>query len=431
MARSFSKILLVGALAISAGGCSTVHQVPYFDAVAAGPAIESDATSASSLPVTRIYIDANGSLYPRESLPPHGIPAAHWNGSLFDHFRSSEALCTGALPDGEIGALCVAKIAGREEALGQWYIAQEPMWMARGEAIVRKAVAASTNPEIIMLIHGFNNTMAEAAPNFAKARRLIAEAAPDPARLSVVEVYWDGCTVPGGVGCWAKAQGSGPLAGFSLRQLFNSIDQSLERRGLPSRIRVVAHSSGAFVVGAALGNPGRVLPDLLKRANFEYARFADHALDREGPHAIPAIDDLRLAMFAPATPTATFTGKETGEGLQARDVRLLYTIQSNDKVLKKSAFGVTLKCARLGVTCMGLLPASHCREIGPSDHLRAIGTRAVAYDYTRKQSDWGDLFDEHGFGIYLDQASRPGNSILADLMGQGSSEGVGAVRCTG
>jgi hypothetical protein len=390
------------------GGCASVRNVGYFDAVAARPLAN----------VERVYIDAHGSLYPETPLPSLAVPPADWDGSLFNWFTTGEGTpCEMRDPGADIASLCAA---GKDPS--QWYGVQDSMWRERGVRIAEEA-AKSPDPEIVLFIHGFNNTMAEAAPNYSMAREMILASVPLARRsnLHFVEVYWDGCSVPGGLGCWAKGQGAGPLAGFALRQLLNSIDDRMAELGKPARFRVITHSSGAFVMGAALGNPGEVLPNLRDQKGWEYARFADHAKDETGAYRIPDPDEMRLAMFAPATPVQTFTGLGPEQGLRARDVRLLYTVHPGDMALSKTK-GIHVGCEKAGVTCMGARTDLYCDLVKKSAKLDAHGTVRVAYDFTRPS-------DAHAFAVYLDQAKSPDKSIIADLMTDGALARTGEVPC--
>lgn len=420
------------------GACASPHQVSYFDAVAAKPEPQ----------VMRVYIDAEGSVYPRENVRSASVVSAHWNGSLFQHYRSDDEICEDASTTSEIGRLCLAIKPPADASQpdpasyvdpqfpieSEWHRAQQSILESRGREIARRAANASMRssnlmPEqsvtIVVLIHGFNNLFAEAVPSFAQARKLIAEASDPRENLMFVEIFWDGCAIPGGIRCWGKAQASGPLAGFAMRPMFNAMNDELAKRGRPSKIRILSHSSGAFVLGSTLGNPGEVLPLLKKPKRFGYRRFARFASSADGAFAVPQFHDLAVLMLAPATTVKTFGGGEReDEGTLSRDMRLYYGINPDDSVINKKFVG----CSIAGVTCMAAKYDDYCDHLHANERLMRRGIRVAAYDLKRDQN--GSIApSEHAFEGYLQQIGTE-TSMLADFLAPKEDPVVGDDRVT-
>ena len=400
MMRAANRLAVL-ALALLLGSCGA-RQVGYFDGVAA----------AARPNVTRLYFDRQGSLYPEAALASLAIPPIDWDGSLFGHFVARKP-CRPLPLDRNLADLCDASGAPPAERRPRWFTVQERMLLERGNAIADNATGAE--PVFIFLVHGFNNSQAEAGPNFAIVREQLTNAAPeaDRAALNFVEVYWDGCSHGFGPPCWPKAQWSGPLAGLALRDIFSAIDQRLGER--PSRMRAVTHSSGAFVMAAALGNPDEVLPQLIKQESDEYRRFARLASER-----IVSLDEIRVAMFAPATTPLIFSGKGGKTGLLTPGVTLLFTVHPDDEVLIKKKI-IRLGCRGFGVTCLGADRAAACTLV-ESESLPSKGALAMAYDFAR-------VSPRHDFAAYLEQAAEGRTTIWRDLMASGPPIGGGAIRC--
>ncbi|MEL6876957.1 MAG: hypothetical protein AAGL68_02530 [Pseudomonadota bacterium] len=396
-------LLALPVLCLLAGCAITPHRVSYFDAIAAAPVDN----------VMRVYVDGYGSVYPREPLMADSIADYHWDGSLFNHFTGGNSPCREVMAATEVLSLCSA-IA--QAALGEidddaviaaWYQAQEAIWRTRGQAIAKRAAANGQSPTIVFLVHGFNTRFSEAVPSFAEARRIITAKSANPQNLLFVETFWDGCSIQNGVGCWGQAQASGPLVGFFMRQMMNAMNEGLAEQGVQARVRMLSHSSGAFVIGSTLGNPDDVLPLLGKDGNYPYQRFAQHAADSEGTYRVPVFDDLAIGLLAPATTVKTFAGMGgVDQGTLSRGMRLLYGINPDDEVITKGFIG----CSRFGITCMASNYSDYCDYLSGDELLKRRRIGVTAYDFKRDE-DRG----EHAFEAYLTQIET-NTSFLADLM---------------
>lgn len=373
---------------------------------------------------TRIFMDARGDLYPRTGLPKDFEITKAVKGSLFNASRSpASGLCTNPEAGTELAHMCAAVADGCEAqgpsaCFDAWQNVQQAMWTARAAEI---GAAAAPPPggdtTILVLIHGFNNVFSQSQASFALAQKQMRRFAPKTHKLHVVEVYWDGCKSAGGPGCWGKAQFSGPLAGFALRQMFNRVEHkqsSAPESGGPDRPyhwRVLTHSSGAFVAGATFGNPGRVLPMLTNPdGNPWYGRFKANATAQESPLGIPRLANVKLGMFAAATTYQTFMPTADGQGLANQPMGLLLSVHGYDSVLSKKGLG----CRGTGVTCLGL---RQDQAIMLKDGLAAAKSdvRYTWYDFTRTAPEWGRERAMHDYAVYLRQGAD-NTTFLRDLM---------------
>ncbi len=415
------RLLLAVPFLIALSACTTAHRVSYFDAIAATP--QND--------VIRVYIDGYGSVYPREPLPADAIADYHWNGSLFEHFVEDKSPCGSKLMASEVRDLCEAvtraapDLTGDAQKYGRlaaWYDSQLSIWRNRGERIANRALAQDSSPTIVVLFHGFNTRFSEAVPDFIEARRLIKQTLPQDEKPLFVEVFWDGCSDPLGVPCWSQAQGSGPLVGFFLRPMFNAMNDAITQRGAQAKVRMLSHSSGAFVLGSTVGNPGNVLPLLQDEKDFAYQRFADNAAAKDGVYRIPEFNDLAVGLMAPATTVKTFSGSESGVdvGILTRGARLIYGINPDDEIITKGFVG----CDRFGVTCMASSYTDYCDYLADNQRLQSRQISVTAYDFKREQGG-----EKHPFTDYLAYVETQ-TTFLADLMGTiGQADRDGVYTC--
>ena len=407
----FARLRLFFALPVLCllASCASPDRVSYFDAIAAAP-VEN---------VMRVYVDAQGSVYPREFTGASSIPSNQWDGSLFNHYTSKKSPCRSVGFERELRALCAAigrlpqslspisDLSG-EAAQDAWFTTQEGIWRARGIEIANRAMARSETPTIVVLFHGFNTRFAEAVPNFATARLIVTANSPDPANLLFVETFWDGCSVDGGIRCWGKAQASGPLAGFFMRAMFNAMNEELNRKGAKAKVRMLSHSSGAFVISSTLGNPGDVLPLLKADARYPYRRFYENAAANEGAFAVPVFDDLAIGLLAPATTVKSFASLgQTNRGMLSSGARLLYAINPDDDVITKGPLG----CRPFGTTCMASNYKDYCEYLAGDNQLAARKITVTPYDFKREKNG-----GEHAFRVYLTQMAST-TSFLDDWLG--------------
>jgi hypothetical protein len=304
--------------------------------------------------------------------------------------------------------------------LERWERVQAELWNERSRAIAAR-FSRDDDVTLALLIHGFNNWYRESSTNYATAERQMRRFLPAGQRLHVVEVYWDGCRGnSSGIGCWGRAQSTGPLAGFAVRQLFNGVETNWQTRNRP-HWRVLTHSSGAFVAGAIFGDPTAALPQLVNPAtNRWYARFANYRATVGGRYGVPQAADIKLGMFAPATPDTTFIGNDAySGGVLAPHLTILTVVQPDDNGPNKLFLG----CQRIGNSCLGVARDHACnlrRELAAREN----GTPVIVYDFSRNPAVWRDERTLHDYPVYVRQAADHSTffrDLLATELGSGDA----------
>ena len=389
------------------------------------------ATSASQPPpaaTTQLFIDAHGNLYPAEGIPPDGFRVAKHDGSLLNLFRDTKnGPCKVIDPATQAGELCRAALQSAcddtrycapecEIPSGcqpvPWQAAQNKLWRSAAQRVVRAASGTGDIPIIVFLVHGFNNSVDRARETYDAVAEDILSASDTPASIHFVEVFWDGCsTNRAGIGCWGRAQASGPLAGFSMREMFNAIEEEWPQDGQKPALRILTHSSGAFVIGATFGDPTVTLPLLRDPArNLRYARFAEHRRDRTGSRRLPQPSNLRVGMLVAATPPQTFTGHDMflEAGWLTQNSQLLVSVLPTDRGPQK----VIGACSRIGYSCLGVKKSDACL-LRSSSRLANREVKVLLYDFDR--SAWEANRKAHDFTVYTDQA-REGSTFQRDLL---------------
>ncbi|MGB3166351.1 MAG: hypothetical protein WBA68_06185 [Alteraurantiacibacter sp.] len=356
---------------------------------------------------TRIFIDAFGSAYPRDGmlLPDDAdLPG----GSLKDYLtRGAAPACLVALEGSQTRALCDA------ETDDAWRTAQQAIWQSAAAQIVAESGAAQGNADIVFLVHGFNNDFAASSRSFATARRWLTPLANPERRQYFVSVHWDGFTSPFPPRIWGRAQASGPLVGFGMRPMLNALadDPGLDE---DTTLRFLTHSSGAFVLGAAFGDPAATLPELRSPDNPEYRFFAAHAGAEGGPYRVPQFENLRIGMLAAATSSDTFADAQNiGQGFLSRGAQLLLAVNPHDGTLAKRGLGADFPLS--GATGLGANRLYFCRVLRTDAGLAARKVNVVAYDFDRTDTAMADRKSSHDFADYLEQAADH-STFLADFM---------------
>lgn len=176
-------------------------------------------TSSSNDPlpanVAHVFVDANGTLYP-SGWTAHLRPRRPW---------SAHSLLNESDDEPAFRALIEAD---EERQLDQI------------------ASFVQNRKRVFVLIHGYNNTVADTAEPYRLLEERIAPRADD----AVIRFGWDGLTgqLVGAGTIWFKATGYSQLAGSrGLRRLLNRISDK--------DVYLIAHSRGASVVLSALANP--------------------------------------------------------------------------------------------------------------------------------------------------------------------------------
>ena len=347
------RILIAAVLSLCLGSCGGQH-VTFFH-----PNLVPDAPDEA-----RIFVDARGDLYPRTGIGANYTLPDAADGSLFEAARGADPeLCTNASAETEMALLCTALAPActggeTEMCFARWTEVQETLWEQRGESLSGR-FAADGQVTLGVLIHGFNNLYRESQANYAIAQMQMRRAEKTRSSLKFIEVYWDGCRGNDkGIGCWGKAQSTGPLAGFALRRLINSVQDSWPTDTRDPKWRILTHSSGAFVAGATFGDPIAALPQLKDPStNRWYQVFDQHRRQTEGINRVPRLSDVRLGMFAAATPFVTFgSSEDDGGGVLTRGLDIFLSVQPDDSALTKLILG----CQRVGNSCLGARAEQFC-----------------------------------------------------------------------
>ena len=257
-----------------------------------------------------LYIDHLGDIYPTTGVPANTVPRKDDSVGVRSHIERN--LCKQPKVKSDVARACEIK-----NDTG-WKNFQTELWKRKANDIFNKANSGSEDRSIVVLIHGFRNLPEEAKVNYDLAQSVIKNPASPQTNPIFVNIYWDGFYAPNtrkGLAsvpsAWLKAQASGPLVGFNLRQLFNEIDNLYETNNKPEpSIKVITHSSGAFVIGATIGDTSTALKIMwAEEPQGQYGVYKAHAKDTIGNYRVPDFKDFRIAMYAAATPSNTFSGK--------------------------------------------------------------------------------------------------------------------------
>jgi len=216
-------------------------------------------------------------------------------------------------------------------------------------------IGADGGGPISIFIHGFANSFEDAAHTYDTMDRLV------PSRGHRVRLYWNGGT---SIRSWKPAQGTGPLVGLQLRRLLNKLADR-DRYD----VRILTHSSGAFVAASLVGDAGGALPlawDATQtptpfegacthgnkcRALKNYSFYNAYAASTAPGSSLRVPDgrDLRIGMLAPATSAPSFEGSRIYRGTTSPGVVLVFGSNSRDAVTGKSI----LAAGSLGATTLG------------------------------------------------------------------------------
>lgn len=382
--------------------------------------------------VVDVHLDVYGTLYPETGYSGFDVGQANqllmrYGGDMAWAFGEPDSVLCQLANGGDVERMCAAQPNEVETV-------QDDIWRAKAVQIIDQLGSVSMDDkEIIVLVHGFD------VPNPLKDYELamkVIERSDEPNRERVfVRLFWDGGgggpTLPWKKQRWTRAQYTGPVAGFEFRRLFNNLSEELKLRGLnqPS-VRIMTHSSGAYLVGATFGNPASALPKLRDGTDI-YRTFAANAVAKTGRWRIPQITDLTLGLMAPATGSWTYTGfvreepqgnKVAGydtvgptwfererrgwfdfeRGLQVPRTRIVATQNPSDIGVGRKGYFLNV----LGAVHLGSRAASGC-EVEQWSNKRGLGTSFVSVDFKPTDSDKAvksrDKLNSHSWALYLQQ----------------------------
>ncbi len=338
--------------------------LPFLDACSSHVYFFDQEQNQSSIPI-RVYLDSFGNLYP-ESGYPIGYMAT--NPSIYELTSDyGNGLCQQVVSGSEAEILCNS-ITPSDRFCGggpycfpsnEWRNAQAILWGELAKKTAKK-YSSQNNENIVFLIHGFNNNVEESRPMFELVRENII-ATDILNRPLFVEIYWDGSKGGPLTGAWSSSQFSGPLVGFNLRQLFENLRIAInENEDELPKVKIFTHSSGAFIVGALLGDPTDALPDLQEPKSADYEFFKENVAGGNERYPIPKdYPSIDVGLIAAATPSTTFTRGPKGEGIIADNTKLYFSINPDDFALGKgfrlyNYFGATGAGASRELFCMEL-----------------------------------------------------------------------------
>ncbi|PKG83855.1 hypothetical protein CXF85_10175 [Colwellia sp. 75C3] len=417
----FSKMttyLIVVAYALFLSGCAS--NVYFLDAASKNDELKNN--NATSGNTVKLYIDAFGNLYPDNGYQTNQINE-DLSGSLYDQSTAGN-LCSSSnrALTGDAKLLCKTVVNETCDVKNkpcfpneQWLSAQTQLWKNAGTKIYSYA-SNNKAKRIFFLIHGFNNTVKDSAPMYELVKKEVTTLTGEENKPLFVEIYWDGFEGLPLSGAWSSAQSSGPLVGFNLRQLFKGVQTAYANNNveLPN-VSVFTHSSGAFIIGATLGDPYGALPDLKDPKSPEYAHFKKLRNGQNKTHPIPNFPQFRVGMIAAATPSETFThfnenptGEETG--ILSNNTSLIFSINENDFALNKG-FGLQNVNA-LGASGAGADLALYCDELA---YLKDGQVESYAFNFAHPKSWFLDLWDEHNVKSYLSHDNK--KVFLQSLLG--------------
>lgn len=318
---------------------------------------------------------------------------------------------------------------------------------------LKSGADSKSNSILVILIHGFNVPNAE--DGYTLAREAVKFHLRGNENPVFWQVNWDGRQTKflRYNNAWSGAQANGPLVGLNMRRVLKPVVEMS-----PSTpIRVITHSSGAFVAASLLGNNSNALPLATDRVNastytsegtFEqtsmfsqedtplgcYAFFKKHIADdsSQGSFSVPQPSDIRLAVIAPATPFNSFAmlptppnferQRRSQDGLLVKKLDLIVGLNEDDVAVTKgflpsSAMGATTLGANLkeyfklerALEDLALDP-NRPREIKP--YLVNFGNSAT---FNEESYIW---WDSHDLSVYLKRDGMP--KVLRYLFGSSS-----------
>lgn len=357
-----SKVLLCCVLLLTLTGCAGRHVRP------------DSGYAMSEPPMTlRVAFDQDGSIYPRDSA------RVAWD--------TYELRRVGAA-SGRYGL----RLKEIKDSADQRPYTPELRAALQRDAIDRLNRMLVGQDTLVILIHGFNEQYDDAKKNFDTFR-----AALFPARYPILEVYWDGLTIPfrekagefsglSRLSFWPEAVLYSSLAGqFGLRPLLEGIDR-------PVDVRILTFSRGAAVALSAVSN----------------SKFDDQYKDRyaKAPFAMsnPRLRSVKMGLVAAAVGTGHInTESDTQLG---QPVEIISGLNPHDFAVSKSVFSTRT----YGDTSLGGNRGFLLREIALDR--RMLRLQGVEFKHGQKHSLSNYAFNEGKAG----QGLTPSMSCLLHLL---------------
>jgi hypothetical protein len=340
---------------------------------------------ASTLAPLQVYLDRDGSIYPFDGPPINDAVLGRkrtGQGYLLRYYNNTPA---------DLAAVYAAhSITAPPDTLEGWPTLQRKL---RAEAAIKingQLDKLGVNSTLIVLIHGFNNTAAEAHASYAEVeKQLIATGLPKGA-YQVLEVYWDGrhAAIPF---FFRYAQPNAQFAGLALRGIINQISPT-------HPIRILTHSLGTLVgcnvlwnVVTTMGGQGVTTvedsnlkfwqtirtrrADSTTQARYYYQQACRDIMD----YSTPTHPDIRLGSIAAAVPGQTYADYlDRTPSLQSTDGlyrRVVISYNPTDKVLNK--FWVFAPLNRyFGITTLGRRNYDYVHYVEPMLNTSSTGGKS-------------------------------------------------------
>lgn len=364
-----------------------------------------------------VYLDAYGMRYPPTGIAYDYLPELKYEGELQRAATDPQSRLCQTNIGGDLGEMC-------SSGASEWDNIQTQLWTKTVTDISKLFSDDSKNKALVVLIHGFNVDDAQRDYRIAQAR--IRELNENGTDFVFLRVHWDGSKNPVLTRAWSKAQYSGPLVGFRMREFYNILSENNFGHVKPS-VHVLTHSSGAFITTATFGNPISALPRLSEKTDTptHYDDFKKSLVMKSEKRSIPQIENLRIGMLAPAIPSDSVTGyvkripnnadaskytpAESGgfyaadRGWMAPKSYLNFSVNPKDEVLSNLGF-VSANFSFLGAKGVGAKKETFC-FIADWEGKRSKNTTVSGFDFTRTQEDQeqGVAAKSHSFSDYLTQ----------------------------
>lgn len=248
--------------------------------------------------------------------------------------------------------------------------AWDGLQQSRRKKLAGKIVGDAAGRDIVLMIHGFNNSAEESTNWYQKVEQdLVQQEVRLGQKLFPVRVYWDGLSYGFPPAVWPEAQFNGPWVGLELRRLLREVYVAEPK----AQVRVMTHSSGAFVIANTLGDASAGSEDLTHqhdavRAGVDVGRLYVSRAAGQGAYAyLPADANIRVAMLIPAQPLTAFShfyqdASRMGHGDILHGVipeRIVLGLSRRDFAAGK----VFAPCSTLGDACMAVRTNDTCSHL--------------------------------------------------------------------
>lgn len=323
--------------------------------------------------------------------------------------------------------------------------AWDALQQARRREIASKIIGDADGRDVVLIIHGFNNTPDESSTWYQVVEHDFEGLEAQLGRkIFPVRLYWDGLSVWLPPLIWSAAQFNGPWVGLELRRLLWEV-YALDPK---VRLRVLSHSSGAFVITNALGDASAGSEDManqhdVQRAGRDVGKLYLERASGRGEYAyLPQDLNIRVAMLIPAQPLTAFShfyqnASGTAHGDTLRGLipeRIVLGLSRRDFAAGK-VFG---PCPMLGDSCMAVRTNDTCghllRDLNPllrgGERSRDVGVPRiypVRFPWTWKSST---LLGWHKHAVAAYQTHTPQwDEFLLALLADDVGTPEGAETC--